>query len=391
MSTQYSIDDIKRLFSDRAGTRGISSNVTPEKFNRWINSAEIKFFNTVYDMYSKKQTISDSISKWMSDPMYLPVNSNGIFPFFPNMNLLHVDSMSNYLPVTGTMIATFGAITPGSGYTNATYANISLSGGTGSGATAFISVVGGVVVSCIPMLQGSGYAVSDSLTGTFGGGTGFSVVIATLTGATDDNAVTRVEKQLWAANLSSSYDSPNQQFPIYTQYSTHFEYAPKSIGYVKIVYLQQPVWSYWAYTLNGYIATLTGLIGGSEYATPGIYTNVPLLSADVGNGALATITVSGGLVTSVVLTNPGKVYQNNEVLTANNSNLGGSGVGFSITVSSLVAGSIRPIYDPINSVQPKWNNDDVSTIIDISLADAAVASRDKELTTFSEKAQKSQQ
>lgn len=386
---QYSIDDIKKLFSDRAGTRGVSSNVTPEKFNRWFNSAEIKFFNTVYDMYSKKQTISDSISKWMSDPMYLPVNSNGIFPFFLNMNLLHVDSMSNYLPVTGTMIATFGAITPGSGYINATYANISLSGGTGSGATAFISVVGGVVVSCIPMLQGSGYAMSDSLTGTFGGGTGFSILVATLTGATEDNAVTRVEKQLWAANLSSSYDSPNQQFPIYTQYSTHFEYAPKSIGYVKIVYLQQPIWSYWAYNLQGYIATLTGLVGGASY-TNGTYSNVPL-TGGLGNSALVTIVISGNAVTSVTITNPGKVYAVNDVLSASNANLGGTGIGFQITVSSLVAGSIRPIYNAAASVQPLWNSDDVSTIIDLALSDAAISARDAELTKFAQDTSRTQQ
>lgn len=388
MQPQYSIDDIKKLFSDRAGTRGVSSNVTPDRFNRWFNSAEIKFFNQMYDVYSKKQTISDSISKWMSDPMYLPVNSNGIFPFFPYMNLLHVDSMSNYLPVTGTSIATFGAITPGTGYTDGTY-TVSLSGGAGSGATAYINVVGGVVVSCIPMLQGTGYVVGNSLTGTFGSGTGFSVLVGSLTGATADNPVTRVEKQLWAANLSSSYDAPNQQFPIYTQYSTHFEYAPKSIGYVKIVYLQQPVWSYWGYNLQGYIATLTGLIGGSSY-TNGTYQNVPL-TGGLGNSALATIVVSGNTVTTATITNPGKIYAVNDVLSASNANIGGTGSGFQITVSSLVAGSIRPIYNAATSIQPKWNNDDISTIIDLALFDASISARDKELGNFAQNASKSQQ
>lgn len=389
MANQYSINDIFNLFKDRAGTRGVSSNVSPNKFNRWFGSAELKFFNERWDEYAKKQTISDSISKWFTDPMYIPVSSTGLFPFFENMNLLHVDSMSAYLVTTGTMIATLGSLSPGSGYTDGSY-YLPLTGGAGTLATAFIVVVGGIVVFCAPSQQGSGYAIGNTLTAALpGGGSGFTIQVASLTGSTADIAVTRVEKQLVAGNLSSTYDAPTQDFPIYTQYSNSFQFYPKNLGFAKIVYLQQPVWSFWAYKLQGYIATLTGLIGGSSY-TNGIYQNVPL-TGGLGNSALATITVAGNVVTSVVITNQGKIYAVGDTLSAANGNIGGTGTGFSINVSSLVQGSIRPIYDPNNSVQPKWSNDDISTIVDLALFDASISARDKELGAFAINAQKSQQ
>lgn len=385
---QYNINEIKLLFSDRAGTRGISSNITPEQFNRWFSSAELKFFNERYAEYAIKQTVSDSISKWLTDPMYIPVDANGFFNFFTGMNLLHIDSMAAYLVTAGTKIATFKGLVAGMGYTDGSY-TIDLTGGAGTGAKAYIVVDGGEVVACVPVLQGSGYAVDDVLTGVIPAGNSFQVSVASLTGATKDYPVTRVEKNRWAANVSSTFDAPTQEFAIYSQFSNSLQFAPANLGFAKTVYLQQPVWSYWGYTLNGYIATLTGLTGGSGYVN-GSYSAVPLING-AGNSALATITVSGGAVTSVTLTNPGKIYMVGDVLSAVNTNLGGSGAGFTITVSSLVSGTIRAIYDPITSIQPKWNNDDVSEIIDIALADAAIASRDVELTQFADKTSRSQQ
>lgn len=379
MATQYSIDDAKKLFSDRAGTRGISSNVPPDKFNRWWNSAELKFFNERYDDYSKRQTISDSISKWMTDPLYIPIQANGLFPFFANMNMLHVDSMSAYLVSAGTMIATLGTLTGGTGYTNGSY-YLPLTGGSGTGATAFIIVVGGIVVAAFPSQQGSGYAVGNTLTASISGGSGFSIQVASLTGSVKEYPIERVEKQRVATHLSSEFEPPTQEFPIYTQFSNSFQFYPKNIGFAKTVILQQPIWSVWAYHLYGYIGTLTALVGGSSY-TNGTYTNVPLTGGS-GSAALAIVVVAGNVVTGVTITNPGKLYAIGDTLSAASGNIGGTGTGFSINVSSLVAGSVRPVYDPTNSIQPLWSNDDISTIIDLALADAAIAARDKELSGF---------
>jgi hypothetical protein len=471
MAISYDMDFIKKLFSDRAGTRGVSSNVSPDKFNRWFNSAEIKFFNQRYDEYSRKQTISDSITKWMTDPMLIPVSISGFFQFFTNMNLLHVDSMSNYLwpgiktatstgstrkpnsvylnlpavtltgygtdaifnisittgAVTniivmnngsnynigdtftfdalpgliftvatsmGTNIATFKTLVGGTVYVDGNYAGVPLLGGTGTGATAYFVVIGGIVVNVVPMLQGQGYALNDVLTvsnvSLGGTGAGFSITVNALTDASNsDYAVSRVEKDRWASNKSSTFDEPTQEFSIYTQFSNSFQFAPANLAFAKIIYLQQPVWSYWAYNLAGYINTLTGLVGGAAY-TNGTYNNVPLTGGS-GNSALATVVVAGGLVTTVTLTAQGKIYQVNDVLSALSANIGGTGAGFAITVSSLVSASIRPIYNAAASIQPKWNNDDISTIIDLALLDAAQASRDKETRQFAMDAQKSQQ
>lgn len=380
----YNINDAFNLLKDRAGTRGISSNITPIKFNRWWNSAEIKFFNEMYDVYAKKQTVSDSISKWMSDPTILniPATGNVALP----TNLLHVDSMSTYLPGTGTAIGSLNTLVSGSGYTDGTYANFALTGGTGSDAKATITVVDGVVTSVVLTALGTGYTVGDTLSATLPAGSGFTIKVASLVG-TVAYKVKRVEKQRLAPNLSSQYDAPNFEFSIYTQFSTSFQFYPINLGVASLVMLQKPVWSFWAYTLNGFINTLTGLTGGSAY-TNGTYTNVPL-TGGAGNSALATITVAGNAVTSVVITNLGKLYLDGDILSALAANIGGTGTGFTTTVSSII--NPRPVYDATNSVQPLWNNDDISTIVDLALQDAAQASRDQEAQQFAQLQSKSQQ
>lgn len=383
MATTYTINDIRNIFNDRAGVRGISSNVSPDQFNRWLNAAELKFFNIQRSEYAKTQVISDSISKWLSEPLFLPIPATGVYPFFTGMNLLHVDSMSAYLVTTGTKIATLGSLVGGTGYTDGAYSNVSLTGGTGTGATAYIVVSSGIVVTVLPILQGSGYVVGDTLSASgLGAGTAFTIHVATVTGATTSYKVKRVEKNRWDANVSSAYDAPVQEFPIYTQFATSFLFAPTNIGFVKLVYLKQPTWSLWAYNLQGYIATLTGLVGGGSYTT-GTYTNVPLTGGS-GTGALATIIVAGGAVTSVTVTNQGKLYLNGDVLSALAANIGGTGTGFHITVSSLVQGSLRPVYNAISSIQPLWNDSDISTIVDLALEDAAIHSRDTELAGFAQ-------
>ena len=77
-----------------------------------------------------------------------------------------------------------GTITAGSGYTNGTYTNVPLTGGTGSGAIATITVGGGSVTEVDITFGGSGYANSDSLGADDanlggGGGTLFALAIAT--------------------------------------------------------------------------------------------------------------------------------------------------------------------------------------------------------------------
>jgi hypothetical protein len=82
-------------------------------------------------------------------------------------------------------VATLGAITGGSAYTSGTYLNVSLTGGSGSGAVANIVVSAGTVTSVTLTQGGTGYIVGNSLSAaasTIGGtGSSFSIPVATVT------------------------------------------------------------------------------------------------------------------------------------------------------------------------------------------------------------------
>lgn len=84
--------------------------------------------------------------------------------------------------------------------------------------------------------------------------------------------------------------------------------------------------------------------GSSGYVN-GTYINVPL-TGGTGTGALATIVVGGspgGRVLSVTLTTKGNGYTAGDALSASNTNLGGTGTGFQIPVSSVE--SVSWIFD----------------------------------------------
>jgi len=81
-------------------------------------------------------------------------------------------------------ISALGAITAGTSYTTGTYSNVSLTGGSGSGATASIVVSGGSVTSVTLVNGGTGFVVGDTmsaLAANIGGtGSGFSIPVTTV-------------------------------------------------------------------------------------------------------------------------------------------------------------------------------------------------------------------
>ncbi len=85
--------------------------------------------------------------------------------------------------VTGLngMVGTLGTITGGSLYTNGSYGGVSLTGGSGSNATANITVSGGLVTAVAILNPGVNYVVGDVLSASAasigGTGSGFSVPV----------------------------------------------------------------------------------------------------------------------------------------------------------------------------------------------------------------------
>ena len=81
------------------------------------------------------------------------------------------------------------------------------------------------------------------------------------------------------------------------------------------------------------IKTLGAITAGSGYVD-NTYPGVPLTGGS-GFTAEASVTVAGGVVTAVVITDVGSGYEVGDVLSADASDLGGSGAGFSVPVTAL--------------------------------------------------------
>jgi hypothetical protein len=101
--------------------------------------------------------------------------------------------------------------------------------------------------------------------------------------------------------------------------------------------------------VQGIIITLGTVTTGSGY-TSGVYYNVPLTG---GSGAYvyATVVVTSGVVSSVTITDGGSLYVVGDVLSADNTSIGGSGTGFSVPVltvnNSTGTSWLGDNYDPV--------------------------------------------
>lgn len=122
--------------------------------------------NTVVDGGVTWQAIGTSIVTWQAIPIML----------------------SSALSSIGTL----GSITGGSGYVAATYPAVPLTGGSGTGATANITVTAGAVTAVTLVTGGENYRVADVLSASNaslgGSGTGFSVPVATVIGGAGEPA-----------------------------------------------------------------------------------------------------------------------------------------------------------------------------------------------------------
>lgn len=107
---------------------------------------------------------------------------------------------------------------------------------------------------------------------------------------------------------------------------------------------------YPASIIRAQLSSLGTVTGGSGYIN-GTYFGVPL-TGGTGTGAVATVVISGGAVSSVTITNPGSQYIVGNTLSADSLNLGGAGSGFSVPVTSV-----------INAAGTSWLGDNVDSVL----------------------------
>jgi len=193
--------------------------------------------------------------------------------------------------------------------------------------------------------------------------------------------VTKAEKNEVPSYLSSAFDAPTVNNPIYTPYPAYLQFYPITLSSANLDALYMLTTSFWGYTLAGSITTVGTLVGGAAY-TNGTYLSVPL-QGGIGNNATANITVAGGVVTSVVIQNTGIGYLVGDVLSAPNTSIGGTGGGFLISVATIAVNN-RPVYSAQNSVQPLWNTVDIDQIIYLCLRDIGVNTGAQDVEQFAD-------
>ena len=282
------------------------------------------------------------------------------------------DTLSAAPASIGNGVETYGAITGGTLYSDGTYLSIPMTGGTGTGATANITVSGGAVTGVVGQDRGIGYADTDVLSaassaiggltgiinnyGQISGGslyepgtyTGVSFIGGSGTGAVGDVEVLDAGIRT-VKNIIGGSNYTNGSFPDISLTGGAGTGAKATItvsgGNVVSVtvsyggnnYAVNDVLSCSASGIGSGVTAFGALTGGSGYVS-GIYPNVTL-TGGTGTGAKATLTVSGGLVISAALTYAGVGYTVGDSLTTANTNLGGAGAGFNVAVSTVAASS----------------------------------------------------
>ncbi len=170
------VDECFQLLKYRANKSGFNGYISSNDFNLIWPRAEIRYFNKLYGNqndyqygrplpkigYSVTQKVSESLSKFVSDPIAITIDGAGKYTF--PADVFHIDAITH------------------------TYNGI-------------------------------------------------------------QQEVIRVEKDRLANNLSSTYDAPDLQFPIYTEYSTFLQFYPINLATATLIYLKKPTKTKWNYTL----------------------------------------------------------------------------------------------------------------------------------------------
>lgn len=209
------------------------------------------------------------------------------------------------------------------------FQNVELTTLTGSGTGAFgnVYIDGSGTIYAIEITDGgTGYAATDTITYGSGGGSGAVITVDIL-------ANTKVKAKFIVNDVNGN----NEVSIARSRITISPTPSEGTINNGDVMYLNMSDSSI------GLIGQIKILSGGNSY-TNGTYSTVNL-SDGLGGGATATITVSSGVVSSVVMEDYGTGYEVNDILTVDPNDVGGTGVGFQLGVVTILSGnSIQGLY-----------------------------------------------
>jgi len=347
--TSYSQSTSQTVYDDKGTAHTLSV------YYKKMHSAELELTGngtgTTFTFSPKQElgtTLSGEQTNLIASSSKPLAAAGGTTQTISNAVLTYVSGGSEKLD---TVIGTLGGITAGSGYTNGTYNGVALSGGSGSGATANVTVSDGKVTAVTLVNKGVGYAASDLLGVTpnlvGGTGTGFSIPVSTIetnrigvlasTVTTGGTGYTNGETVTLTGGAGSS--GATGTVTVVSGAVTGVTLTNPGTGYTagEILTIVGAAGSSGATiavsSLRAGVKALGSITAGSGY-TDGIYEDVPL-TGSTGTGARATIVVSAGRIVRTTLTESGSGYLNGATLSVAANSIGGTGSGFSVPISAV--------------------------------------------------------
>ena len=209
----------------------IDSTVTPNTYNYLLNK-DVSYMREAYPVVA-----SSGLPKYYSLFGSQLANINELtYLVAPTPDLNYTVEMHYfYYPPTIVQgqIATLGAVTAGSLYTNGVYQNVALTGGSGANATADIVIVSGAVTNITLQFGGNFYVTGDVLSCASLGptGSGFSIPVTSVSNSTGTSWLgDNYDPVLFYGSMREAMLFMKQEADLVGYYETKYQEALKELA-----------------------------------------------------------------------------------------------------------------------------------------------------------------